>query len=62
MGRKQENRKTFLARVDADTPEKIQKIAESLGYTYGGKGSQGKLLDAIANEELILYKKVSTSP
>jgi hypothetical protein len=46
----------MLSRVDAATPGKIQDIAKALGYIYAREGSQGKLLDAIANGELILIK------
>ena len=56
MPRKTENRTTMLSRVDAATPGKIQDIAKALGYIYAREGSQGKLLDAIANGELILIK------
>jgi hypothetical protein len=56
MARKPENRTTFLSRVDILTPSKIKAIAESLGYVYAGKGSQGQLLDAIASGDVVLYK------
>jgi hypothetical protein len=56
MARKTENRTTILSRVDRGTPAKIQEIAKALGYIYAGEGSQGKLLDAIAEGELILIK------
>lgn len=54
MPRKKLNRTTVLARVSPATPDKIKEIAEKLGYTYGGEGSTGQLLDAIASGKLIL--------
>jgi glutamyl-tRNA reductase len=56
MPRHVENRVTMLSRVDVHTRDKIQEIAKALGYTYAEEGSQGKLLDAIAQGELILIK------
>lgn len=58
MARKPENRTQFSARVDADTPDKIKDLAHNLGYLYNGEGSPGKLLDAIASGELLMFKKV----
>lgn len=56
MPRKPENRTSMLSRVDVATPAKIQEIAKALGYIYAGEGSQGALMDAIAQGELILIK------
>ena len=61
MGRKKEDRVRLDARVARTTPERIRKLAEQLGYEHASKGSPGKFLDAIANGELLLYKKVDNS-
>jgi hypothetical protein len=58
MARKIENRSQFSARVDTNTPEKIKALAFRMGYTYNKEGSPGALLDAIANGDVILFKKV----
>lgn len=50
----------MLARVESDTPEAIRAIALNLGYVYGGKGSVGKLLDAIADGEVVLVQAITT--
>lgn len=56
MGRKKLERSNLHARVALDTPEKLKKIALSLGYTYDGQGYTGQLLDAIASGELVISK------
>jgi hypothetical protein len=56
MPRPKENRETMLCQVAQGNKAKFQEIAEALGYLYGGKGSQGKLIDAICAGELILIK------
>jgi len=59
MPRPKENRTTLLARVDKNTPTAIRAIAQTLGYLYNGRPSQGAFLDAIARGELLVIKKVS---
>jgi hypothetical protein len=54
--RPKENRETMLCQIAEGNKEKFQEIAESLGYTYSSKGSQGKLIDAICSGEIILIK------
>ncbi len=56
-GRKKLNRKKVQARVDIDTDKKLQELAVKLGYTYGKGGATGEMLDAIANEDLVLITK-----
>jgi len=52
-----DNKRTALgARVSAATPDKLKALAEALGYLYGGGGSVGKLLDAIASGEVLLVQ------
>jgi len=51
--------KTTHIRLDIEKKKVVTKIAESLGYTYGGKGSLSKLLEAIADNELIIVKNFS---
>ncbi len=59
MGRLKANRVQKHFRVDANTPEKLDRLAIQLGYVYGRGGALGELLDAIANEEIILVPKTS---
>lgn len=54
MAKKSTSNNTILARVNEDTPSKVQAIAQKLGYTYAKKGSIGKLLNAIAEGKLVL--------
>lgn len=60
MPRKKLDRTTILARVAAETPDKVKEIAASLGYIYDGQGSAGQMLDAIASGELVLIQRVKT--
>jgi hypothetical protein len=46
-------------RLSKEKQDKLSAIAYSLDCTYGGKGSIGKLLDAIANNDLIISKNFS---
>mgnify|MGYP000424460466 CR=1 FL=1 len=48
------DRTRMLARVASDTPEKMKRIAQALGYVYDQEGSAGQLLDAIASGEVII--------
>ena len=43
MGRKQRSPSgiVFRARVARQTPEKLEKLAASMGHLYGGKGKPG---------------------
>lgn len=62
MGRrKTEDRIPQSYRLAAASPEKLHQIALSLGYRWGKAGAVGKLLDAIANGEIILIA-VSKNP
>jgi hypothetical protein len=58
MPRRKENRTTLKSRVDTDTPLALATIAQNLGYTYAGKPSTSKLLDAIAKGDVLIFKKV----
>jgi hypothetical protein len=53
-GRKPLNRTGFHVRVDPQTPLLLSKKAQNMGYTYGEGGATGELLDAIAEEKLVL--------
>jgi hypothetical protein len=53
-GRKKLDRTNLHARVAPGTGDKLKEISQILGYTHGGEGSTGQLLDAIAGGELIL--------
>lgn len=46
-------------RLNKDTRNKVNKIAETLDCSYGGKGSIAQLLKAIADNEVILSKNFS---
>ena len=48
MGRPKLNRIKLEARVNQDTPKLLKQLALSHGYQYGGDGSTGAFLDAIA--------------
>ena len=64
MPRPKEDRVQIKARVDAATPDKVMALAAALGYTYAGAGSLGKLLDAIAEGEIVMVKaqKITANP
>jgi hypothetical protein len=47
----------YKIRIDKERREKLEEIAEVLGYRHGDKPSVPKLLRAIADGELILLKK-----
>lgn len=49
-------------RVDQHTRNKVELIAQTLDYSYGGKGSIAKLLKAIADNEIIISKNFSNKP
>ena len=53
-GRKKLDRTNLHARVAPETGDKLKEIAQALGYTHGGEGSTGQLLDAIAQGKIIL--------
>jgi hypothetical protein len=57
MARVKANRVQKHFRVDANTPEKLNRLAIQLGYVYGKGRALGELLDAIANEEVIVVPK-----
>ena len=61
VGRKKLDRTNLHARVGQQTGEKLKQIACVLGYAYDDKGSTGKLLDAIANGELVLIASNKSS-
>ena len=62
MGRKQRSPSgiVFRARVAQQTPEKLEKLAASMGHLYGGKGKPGALLDMLASGDLVLVPKTAT--
>jgi len=62
MGRKQKSPSgiVFRARVAQQTPEKLEKLAASMGHLYGGKGKPGALLDMLASGDLVLVPKTAT--
>ncbi len=41
-------------RRDRATPDLLKEIAYKLGYTHNNQGTTGKLLDAIAQDDIIL--------
>ena len=47
-------RKTINIRVNESTPAAINAEAAKNGFLYGGYGSTGKLLDAIACGEFVV--------
>ena len=49
-------------RLSKEKREKLNKIAETLDCTYGGKGSIAKLLDDILENKLIISKNLSKTP
>ena len=53
-GRKALNRAGFHVRVAPQTPSALKEKAQKLGYVYGKSGATGELLDAIAEEQLVL--------
>lgn len=57
MGRIALNKVKMGPRVNADTPDKIKEVAATLGYTFGGDGAVGELLDAIASGDIILISR-----
>lgn len=44
-------------RLSKEGKERVEQIAENFGYTYGGKGWIGGLLEQIARKELIVVQK-----
>lgn len=61
MGRKvAEGRIRGNWRVDKETPSGLSEIAMMLGFTYGGSGAVGKLLDAIAVGDYLIIPKPTT--
>ena len=54
MTRRPENRVKTTVRVDRATPELLKEIAYKLGYTHNNQGATGKLLDAIAQGDIVL--------
>lgn len=46
-------------RLEKETRNKINKIAETLNCSYGGRGSVAQLLRAIADNEVIVSKNMS---
>ena len=51
--------KPIIIRVKPVTREKVYALAYSLGYKHGNTGSLSQLLDAIADNKLILSKNLS---
>lgn len=55
MGRKkQEDRTSFHARVNRDTPRQLRQLALLMGCKYGKGAAIGEFLDAIARSEIML--------
>jgi hypothetical protein len=50
--------KVIGVRLTPKEEEELNKIAKQLNYCYGGKPSLTKVLKAIANNKLILSKKI----
>jgi hypothetical protein len=55
MPRPKEDKTTVNYRVKPNTPDRLNKIAACLGYTYGQGGAIGKLLDDIAEGRLKVF-------
>jgi hypothetical protein len=49
-------------RITKNTKEKLTAIAYSLDCKWGDKGSINKMLEQIANNELVVIKKISLLP
>ncbi len=58
MPRKQLGKIQSHWRIEPETKEALDQIAQALGYKYGTGGAVGEMLDAIANGELLLSKNV----
>lgn len=54
--RKPEGSIRLHARVSPGTSERLKALAASFGLLYGGEGSLGQLLDALANHDLLVIK------
>lgn len=48
----------YMVRLAPEQEQKIKQIAFDMGYKFGKKGSIAKLLKAIANDQIIIFKKV----
>lgn len=59
MPRKKLNRVNLHSRVSPETPQKLKGIAKAMGFVWGNKGETGKLLDAIANGEILIVPKIN---
>lgn len=66
MPRPKENKREIKASVSPEDYEKLREFAISLDYTYERDGvtlpGWSELLGAIAQGELLIYRKVSTTP
>lgn len=45
-------------RLTKEEDMRLRRIAQDLGYFYDGKPSISKVVKAIANKELVVYKKI----
>jgi len=53
---RKEDRYQFKAWIFSESLPKLQATAEGFGFRHGGKGSLGKMLDAIASGELQIIR------
>ena len=62
MSRPHENRVMFKIRLKPEDKDRLKSLVINLGYTYKrGEGVEPawvEFFEAIANDEIILYKKV----
>ncbi len=54
MSRAKQDKERLTVRVSPGTSEKLNNIAEIMGYTYGDRGATGELMDAIAQGNILL--------
>ncbi len=47
----------YPVRLTETDKEKVELVAQTLGYIYGSKGSVSQLLKAIADGDLLLSQK-----
>lgn len=57
MASRKPPKRVMLARVNETTPERLKAIAVQYGFVFGGDGSIGKLLNAIADGKLAIVDR-----
>ncbi len=56
------NKKEFSIKLQPEKKEILEEIAGEFGYKHGGKGSLSALLEAIADDELMLVERPPSRP